>query len=190
MWIRTLKGGLINTDQVIMIEINGSTVLFMASADFPRVIGEYSNYENAKKVVDKIMYAIKQDKKVFAVPAEDELLKDENKAETESKAVKSKSKGNTSRVIELWNDLENKGLKPVTRISPSSDRYKLLTARIREFGMENVEKAIENIRLSDYLCKQKWFNFDWFIRPNNFPKVLDGNYNDDKTEELDSFWND
>ena len=76
----------------------------------------------------------------------------------------------------------------------------MLTARIRENGLENVTKAIENIRKSSFLQghnNKGWsIKFDWFVRPNNFPKVLEGNYTDkewrnaNKTDESagDDYW--
>jgi hypothetical protein len=204
MWIKTLKSGLINSDRLIGMTTrryeSGSGAIVAVINDYRIITGigtnlttsdmaEYNNYETAEKVLNKIMYAIKQDKRVFVIPTEEELLKDDNKAESKPKTAEVTPKGNTGKVIELWNTLEGKGVKPVTRLSPTSDRHKMLMARIREFGMDNIEKAIENIKRSDYLCKQKWFTFDWFIRPNNFPKVLDGNYNDDNKDKLDSYWN-
>ena len=44
-------------------------------------------------------------------------------------------------------------------------------------------EAIDKIKESDYLQgkSNNWqITFDWFIRPNNFPKVLDGNYDNRK----------
>lgn len=84
------------------------------------------------------------------------------------------------RVVEAWNGLEAYGINPVSRLSSSSKRYKSLAARLNEYGIENVLKAIENIRGSDY-CRGKnrygWvITFDWFVLPGNFPKVLEGNY--------------
>ena len=29
-----------------------------------------------------------------------------------------------------------------------------------------------------YILDKGWFNFEWFVRPSNFPKVLEGNYID------------
>ncbi len=85
------------------------------------------------------------------------------------------------RVVKAWNGLETYGINPVSRISSSSKRYKSLVARLNEYGIENVLKAIENIKGSDY-CRgknrHKWVvTFDWFVLPGNFPKVLEGNYN-------------
>ena len=50
-------------------------------------------------------------------------------------------------------------------------------------------KAIEKIKGSSFLqgksnSRRAWVvSFDWFVLPNNFPKVLDGNYDDVKSDE-------
>jgi hypothetical protein len=58
----------------------------------------------------------------------------------------------------------------------------MLRARVREYGTEAVLQAIEKIRQSAFLRGQNakgWvITFEWFVRPNNFPKVLEGNYDD------------
>ena len=84
------------------------------------------------------------------------------------------------RAVEAWNELKSYGIKGVSKISSGSKRYKSLIARINQYGIEKVLEAIENIKQSDFLQgknKQGWvITFDWFVLPNNFPKVLDGNY--------------
>jgi hypothetical protein len=88
------------------------------------------------------------------------------------------------RIVRKWNDL---GLKKITKIVPGTNRYEWLKKRIKDYGEDSVIEAIENVGKSDFLMGRtaKAFNctFDWFIRPNNFPKVLDGNYSDSKTEQ-------
>ena len=84
-----------------------------------------------------------------------------------------------ARVIEAWNSL---GLSQITRIVPNSQRDQWLKKRIREYGVDEIIRAIENVRNSKFLNgdnRKGWvITFDWFIKPNNFPKVLDGNYAD------------
>ena len=85
------------------------------------------------------------------------------------------------RCLDAWNTLSQHGIKPVSRRSSNSTRFKCLVARISEYGVDNVLKAIEKVAQSDFLqgktnANAGWFNFDWFVKPNNFPKVLDGNY--------------
>ena len=78
-------------------------------------------------------------------------------------------------IIDAWNKL------PITNIRAiSGTRLKQLQARIKQFSFEEVIKAIDNIHVSPFLLGQNQRNwqitFDWFIAPNNFPKVLEGNY--------------
>ena len=81
------------------------------------------------------------------------------------------------RVMEAWNSL---GLQQVTKVTGDTIRGRMLRARIREYGLEAVLEAVEKIRKSSFLKGQNskgWvITFDWFVRPNNFPKVLEGNY--------------
>lgn len=85
------------------------------------------------------------------------------------------------RIIEEWNKLQEVGINPIRDIKPSSKRYQLLKGRIREYGIDEVLNAINNVRNSDFLRGENnrgWMiTFDWFVKPNNFTKVLEGNYN-------------
>ena len=89
------------------------------------------------------------------------------------------------RIVAAWNQLEAYGIKSIIKLSSKSKRYECLVARLKEYGEENVLKAIENIKQSNFLQgkssdRRKWFiTFDWFVLPNNFPKVLEGNYSND-----------
>ncbi|WP_346935345.1 phage replisome organizer N-terminal domain-containing protein [Clostridium sp.] len=80
-------------------------------------------------------------------------------------------------IQETWNSL---GLSQIKSIQ--GNRLKLLRTRLKEYGMETILQAIENIKKSSFLKgqnKTSWvIAFDWFIKPNNFPKVLEGNYDD------------
>ena len=80
-------------------------------------------------------------------------------------------------ILHAWNAL---GLQQVTKLTPNSRRACMLRDRIREYGTEAVLQAIEKIRQSAFLRGQNakgWvITFEWFVRPNNFPKVLEGNY--------------
>ena len=81
------------------------------------------------------------------------------------------------RLIEKWNSL---GLSTTLKtITPGTNRYKMLKARIKQYSEEVVFNAINEIPKSDFLMgrvKDFEITFDWFIKPNNFPKVLEGNY--------------
>ena len=83
------------------------------------------------------------------------------------------------RVMDAWNEL---GLSQIQKIAPDSNRGAMLRKRIHDYGTDAVVEAIGRIRKSTFLIggnKKGWtITFDWFIRPNNFPKVLEGNYDD------------
>lgn len=90
------------------------------------------------------------------------------------------------QVIDAWNSL---GLQRITKIVDGTNRGQWLRKRLHEYGLDEVLRAIEKVRNSKFLMgdnKKGWqITFDWFIRPNNFPKVLDGNY-DDKSPALET----
>lgn len=92
------------------------------------------------------------------------------------------------RVVDAWNSLSDCGIKPVQKISSGTKRYDSLVARIREYGVDDVLNAISRIRCSKFLQgrsegKRQWtITFDWFVLPNNFPKVLEGNYDDENID--------
>ena len=81
-------------------------------------------------------------------------------------------------VIEAWNQLP---LNKVTTIKSGTKRHDALVARIRQYGIESVLEAVNIISQSPFLLGQKTdfiITFDWFVRPNNFIKVYEGNYLD------------
>ena len=102
-------------------------------------------------------------------------LEKEKEKETASKNAVSRT--DVQRVIDAWNSIES--IPAIKSISSSSKRYKSLVARIREHGVDAVLEAIGNIKDSDFLTGKATdfvITIDWFVKPNNFPKVLEGNY--------------
>lgn len=87
--------------------------------------------------------------------------------------------GDVRRVVEAWNSL---GINPIMKITGSSTRGGMLRARISEYGVDAVVNAIAQINDSSFLKGQNksgWtVSFDWFVRPNNFIKVMEGRYSD------------
>ena len=111
-----------------------------------------------------------------------ELDKDKEKEE-ENNLIVSKDtirQTDVQRVIDEWNNLEEFGIAPVKRMT--SKREQAVKARIRQNSMDDILEAIENIRHSTFLQGQNkngWMiTFDWFLRPGNFVKVLEGNFLD------------
>lgn len=86
-------------------------------------------------------------------------------------------------IIEAWNFLNLQRI-----VSIQNTRLKLLKARIKEHGLDTVLSTIEGIKESSFLKGQNnkgWtITFDWFVKPNNFIKVLEGNYMDKGTNSV------
>jgi len=68
----------------------------------------------------------------------------------------------------------------------TAKRRKAIGARLREHGSGAWATALEKIRSSPFLRgetgRDSWrgADLDWLIRPNNFPKVVEGKYNGNK----------
>lgn len=87
-----------------------------------------------------------------------------------------------SAIINAWNQLEPYGIKMIYRINQGSKRYTSLTKLINQFGEEKVIDGIDKVKASEFLQGKTdarfSLNFDWFINPNNFAKILDGKYDE------------
>lgn len=85
-------------------------------------------------------------------------------------------------IIDAWNQLEPYGIKMIYRINPGSKRCTSLIALLEQFGEEKVIQAVDKVKQSDFLQGKTdtrfSLNFDWFINPNNFVKILDGKYDE------------
>lgn len=88
-------------------------------------------------------------------------------------------------VVDAWNTL---GIQNIKKVPPSTTKTgQMLRSRIHEYGIGSVLEAVDIVRRSDFLMGRSsdfMITLDWFVRPNNFPKVVNGNYeNRDKKQE-------
>lgn len=85
-------------------------------------------------------------------------------------------------IIDAWNQLEPYGIKMIYRINTGSKRCTSLIALLEQFGEEKVIQAVDKVKQSDFLQGKTdtrfSLNFDWFINPDNFVKVLEGKYDE------------
>ena len=86
-----------------------------------------------------------------------------------------------SGLLEFFNKTMESSNAVVPKIKSMSERRKRnIRARVREHGKRAVFEVITKAGTSDFLNgrnKNGWVaDFDWIFRPNNFPKVLEGNY--------------
>lgn len=81
------------------------------------------------------------------------------------------------RIIESWN---NTSFTQIIKIAPGSSRALKLSNLILEHGENNILAAINKAAKSTFLNganERNWtMNFDWFIRPSNFLKIVEENY--------------
>lgn len=81
---------------------------------------------------------------------------------------------NYQKLVAFWNE-NTKGQWGLLR-NIENKRRTMVRARIRTYGKEAFAEAILKACASDFLARQQWFSFDWLISPNNFDKVISGNY--------------
>lgn len=68
-------------------------------------------------------------------------------------------------------------------IKISDARKRVIKARIKEFGLEDIKAVFEKAESSDFLTgKTSDFkaSFDWILKPANLVKILEGNYDNRK----------
>ena len=84
-------------------------------------------------------------------------------------------------VVEFFNKsvVESNSVLPKIK-GATGKRVGYIKARIREFGIEAVYDVISKAAASDFINgknQRGWVaSFDWIMLPTNFPKVLEGNY--------------
>jgi len=123
----------------------------------------------------------------YDVNSLEENREDKNREEGEGEEIRDLTVPNGTvcrtkdvrRIIEEWNQTD---FKSVERIGSTSKRGEMVRKRVNDYGVDKVIEAIHRANESKFLKgfnKKGWTaNFDWFIRPENFQKVLEGNYDD------------
>ena len=90
----------------------------------------------------------------------------------------------SENVMRFWNHtmISPVAIPTIAKMTPK--RKSMVNARVKEFGINAVYQAISKASESSFLngggSKGFLADFDWVFRPNNFPKVLEGNYDDVK----------
>ena len=98
---------------------------------------------------------------------------------------KAEAKFDAEEIREIFNrEMFDKSI-PKVRGKLKGQRLAFLTARVREYGIDAVREAIAKAARSDFLNGGGGHgfiaSFEWIFRPNNFPKVLDGNFDNRQT---------
>jgi hypothetical protein len=198
----TIALGLFKKLGLIYEQESGSLVI----ADFEELIGSETDYAKQKRVqrkggqiqrqladnnVDNFSDLSIQSKSIDKEIRERDKRLEIDKEEDKDLITVSKEtvcQTDIRLIVEAWNKLQNYGIKPISKLSNNSKRYQSLTARIKQYNTADILLAIDRIKQSDFLQGKNnngWtITFDWFVLPNNFPKVLEGNY--DNNDIIDS----
>lgn len=95
--------------------------------------------------------------------------------------VGTESKANIAKELQVFfNAKMDKANALIPRCQKMTGKRKdMLLARTREYGIEKVKEAFSMAARSKFLNGSTGFVADitWIVRPNNFIKVLEGNYN-------------
>lgn len=121
-----------------------------------------------------------------------EEIKEDNSIEAKASTSSEKTDDaqgesfNKKGFIEFFNKTMDDAGASIPRIETIQGRREAaIKARISEFGKAKVMRAIEIAAKSQFLNGggEKAFiaSCDWIMRPNNFPKVVEGNYNNINT---------
>ena len=90
------------------------------------------------------------------------------------------------KLVDFWNTTTQGVFGKI--LSIENARRKMVNARIKQWGKHNFIEAIHIAMTSDFLKGQskKGFimTFDWFIKPTNFQKVLEHNYDNRPTNNI------
>ena len=116
-----------------------------------------------------------------------------SKGSSHSKAGATQPKSFREKVLFYFNEkMAGKSIKPIKAITDGTKRSEYLKARVREHGRDAIFQMIDKAACSQFLngYNQKGFTatFDWLVLPNNFIKVLEGNYDnpeDKKTSDAE-----
>lgn len=152
-------------------------------------INKRKGKENKKKKDNtegtNVPTSVKTDSRQLAIPVDDDESESVKEEKQPAKTEKPRAKENVNwqKLVEYWNETTAGSFPPITNIE--NKRRQMAAARIAEYGKEKFIEAIQRAVQSDFLRGQNQrgftLTFDWLIRPNNFPKVLEGNYDNSTT---------
>jgi len=87
-------------------------------------------------------------------------------------------------IASYWNELVKDTNISKVRVKFSETRKKHVKARIKETDLKTFYEMMNKVIKSDFLCGNKsldWIaNFSWCINPENYMKILEGNYENKK----------
>jgi hypothetical protein len=134
-------------------------------------------YRNVTETVCETEIEIEKELEKDIEKEKDIALSNDNVSVEPDEPLAKNGKIDFKAIAEWWN--AHSKLKEITAVTDKRKSH--LTARIKEHGIDAIYKAIDNVSNSKFLHGDNgkgWIaTFDWVFLPNNFIKVLEGNYN-------------
>lgn len=123
---------------------------------------------------------IKEAKASTSETSSDDAAEPQAQAKNEENQAKKQDKIDFEKVRQQFNRLMQDKAIPKLKGKIAGQRKAFFEARVREYGITSAYRVMIKAAESGFLNgggRNGWLaNFEWIFRPNNFPKVLDGYY--------------
>ena len=123
---------------------------------------------------------IKEAKASTSETSSDAAAEPQEQAKNEENQAKKQDKIDFEKVRQQFNRLMQDKAIPKIKGKIAGQRKAFFEARVREYGITSAYRVMIKAAESGFLNgggRNGWIaNFEWIFRPNNFPKVLDGYY--------------
>lgn len=174
--IRTSLERLISTNEITKKTTNKLTKITICKYDIYQDVQQAEQQAEQQAIQQTNNKQITTTKEYKNIRNKEYKIEDTNVSLSDSKSDEEKI--DYDGLIAYWNNTTNGIWGNLKNIE--NNRKKMVRARIREHGKKTFMFAIQKACQSSYLKSQTWFNFDWLIKPNNFDKLIAGNYNHDQ----------
>jgi hypothetical protein len=135
---------------------------------------------NIKVIKEAKASIIKAPKGATSETSSDAASAPAQEAKNEASQTQKESKIDFEKVRQQFNRLMEKKKIPSLKGKIAGQRRAFFEARVREYGITAAYRVMIKAARSGFLNGsggRAWVaNFEWIFRPNNFPKVLDGYY--------------
>lgn len=141
--------------------------------------------ENEIEITNKVIKEpkgsnIKEAKASTSETSSDAAAEPQAQAKNEENQAKKQDKIDFEKVRKQFNRLMQDKAIPKLKGKIAGQRKAFFEARVREYGITSAYRVMIKAAESGFLNgggRNGWLaNFEWIFRPNNFPKVLDGYY--------------
>lgn len=123
---------------------------------------------------------IKEAKASTSETSSDAAAEPQEQAKNEENQAKKQDKIDFEKLRQQFNRLMQDKAIPKIKGKIAGQRKAFFEARVREYGITSAYRVMIKAAESGFLNgggRNGWIaNFEWIFRPNNFPKVLDGYY--------------